>query len=165
MTADRLNPTSRLLRAASLELPPVSTEVAATLPVRAEVGFEVFADAGETPRWLSVVQSARVLARTPDGRPHQVSFRANFERATLGYLVTYHYRVADLTIRWSTDDGSSIRVAGEARFAALSPRACLMTYRLALDLPISPAWVEHHYHGHAASAVVGDFREHLRRFA
>jgi hypothetical protein len=87
-----MNATADLLRAATLDLPPVSTEVATTLPVRAEVAFEVFADAGETPRWLSVVQSARVMSRTPDGRPLQVSFHANFERATLGYRVTYDYR-------------------------------------------------------------------------
>ena len=103
-----MNATAELLRMASLDLPPVSTEVATTLPVRAEVAFEVFADAGETPRWLSVVQSARVLSRTPDGRPLQVSFHANFERATLGYRVTYDYRPAELTVRWSTDDGSAI---------------------------------------------------------
>lgn len=160
-----MNATAQLLRAASLDLPPVSTEVATTLPVRAEVAFEVFADAGETPRWLSVVQSARVLRRTAEGRPLQVSFRASFERATLGYLVTYDYRPAELTIRWSTEAGSAIRVDGEARFAPLSPRACLMTYRLALELPVSQASIERHYDGHAASAVVGDFREHLRRYA
>ena len=68
-----MNATAELLRAASLDLPPVSTEVATTLPVRAEVAFEVFADAGETPRWLSVVQSARVLHRTADGRPHHAA--------------------------------------------------------------------------------------------
>ena len=159
-----MNATADLLRAASLDLPPVSTEVATTLPVRAEVAFEVFADAGETPRWLSVVQSARVMSRTPHGRPLQVSFHANFERATLGYRVTYDYRPAELTVRWSTDDGSAIRVDGEARFTPLSPRACLMTYRLALELPVSRAQIERHYDGHAASAVVGDFREHLRRY-
>ena len=84
--------------------------------------------------------------------------------ANLGYRVTYDYRPAELTVRWSTDDGSAIRVDGEARFAPLSPRACLMTYRLALELPVSRAQIERHYDGHAASAVVGDFREHLRRY-
>jgi hypothetical protein len=38
-----------------------------------------------------------------------------------------------------------------------------MSYRLSLELPVSGPCVERHYDGHAASAVVGDFREHLRR--
>ncbi|MBK9031784.1 MAG: SRPBCC family protein [Myxococcales bacterium] len=159
-----MNATAQLLRDAAAEFPPVSTEVATTLPVRAEVAYEVFADAGETPRWLSVVQSARVLERDDDGRPAQVAFRASFDRATLGYVVRYEYRAAELTIRWSTTSGSAIRVEGEARFTPLSDRACLMTYRLGLELPVSREWIEAHYDGHAASAVVGDFREHLRRF-
>ena len=157
--------TSSLLRAATAALSPVSTEVATTLPVRAEVAFEVFADAGETPRWLSVVQSAKVLERAADGRPLRVAFRAAFDRATLGYVVTYEYLPTEGVIRWSTTSDSSLCVAGEARFAPLSPKACLMTYRLSLDLPVNAAWIERHYDGHAASAVVGDFREHLRRFA
>ncbi|MBP8811785.1 MAG: hypothetical protein KBG48_16590 [Kofleriaceae bacterium] len=158
-----MSATSSLLRAAAAALPPVSTEVATTLPVRADLAFEVFADAGETPRWLSVVQSARVLTRTPEGRPAQVAFRANLDRATLGYVVSYEYLPAEGIIRWSTTAESSICVAGEARFAPLSARACLMTYRLRLDLPVSSAVLETHYDAHAASAVVGDFREHLRR--
>lgn len=160
-----MSATAQLLRAATADLPPASTEVATTLPVRAEVAYEVFADVGETSRWLSVVQSARVLSRDAAGRPLEVAFRAAFDRASLGYVVRYAYRPEDLVMRWSTAAGSAIRVDGEARFAALSPRACLMTYRLGLELPVSRAWIETHYDGHAASAVVGDFREHLRRFA
>ena len=37
------------------------SEVSTTLPVSAGVAYEVFADAVETPRWLPVVQAARVL--------------------------------------------------------------------------------------------------------
>lgn len=155
--------TSSLLRAAAASMPPVSTEVATTLPVGLDVAYEVFADAGETPRWLSAVQSARVLTRTADGRPERVAFRAALDRATLGYVVAYEYLPAEGLIRWSTTAESSICVAGEARFTALSPRSCLMTYRLRLDLPVSAAELERHYDAHAASAVVGDFREHLRR--
>lgn len=155
--------TSALLRAAAVDLPPVSTEVATTLSVRAAVAFELFADAGETPRWLSVVQSAQVLARGDDGRPTRVAFRAAFERATLGYTLHYVYRPADLVVRWSTDRASDLRVEGEARFAALSDRACLMSYRLALELPVTDAWLAQHYDAHPASAVAGDFREYLRR--
>ena len=155
--------TSDLLRAADASFPPVTTEVAATLPVRASVGYEIFADTGETPRWLSMVQAAHVLERGVDGRPARVSFRAAFERATLGYVLHYEYRPEDLAVAWWTTRGGTIRIEGEARFAPLSHRACLMTYRLSLELPVTDAWRERHYDGHAASAVVGDFREHLRR--
>lgn len=155
--------TSDLVRAANASFPPVTTEVAATLPVRASVGYEIFADTGETPRWLSMVQSAHVLERGIDGRPTRVSFRAAFERATLGYVLHYEYRPEDLTVAWWTARGGTIRIEGEARFAPLSHRACLMSYRLSLELPVSGTCVERHYDGHAASAVVGDFREHLRR--
>lgn len=160
-----MSATAQLLRDAAADLAPVSTEVATTLPVGADAAYQVFADVAETCRWLSVVQSARVLTRDAAGRPRDVAFRAAFDRATLGYTVRYDYRPDDLTVRWSTAAGSAIRVDGEARFAPLSPRACLMTYRLGLELPVSRAGLEAHYDGHAASAVVGDFREHLRRFA
>lgn len=155
--------TSQLLRAAAADLPPTSTEVAATLSVRAGLAYEIFADAGETPRWLSVVQSAHVLERDGHGRALRVAFRAAFDRASLGYVVRYSYRPDDLVVSWSTEGDSAICVEGEARFTALSERACLMTYRLTLELPVTRSWLEQHYDGHAASAVVGDFREHLRR--
>ena len=157
--------TSAMVRAAAASMPPITTEVSVTLPVAAAEAFEVFADAGETPRWLRVVQAAHVLDRGADGRPRTVSFRAAFDRATLGYVVRYHYHLETLTIRWTTRPTSALRVEGEARFTALSARASLMTYRLSLELPVSQEWLEDHYDGHAASAVVGDFREHLRRFA
>ncbi len=155
--------TSELVRAATASFPSATTEVAATLPVRAQVAYEVFADTGETPRWLSVVQSAHVLARHPSGRAARVSFRAAFERATVGYVLDYDYRPETLTVSWRSSRAGSIILDGEARFSPLSHRACLMTYRLTLDLPVSDGWLERHYDGHAASAVVGDFREHLRR--
>jgi hypothetical protein len=155
--------TSALVRAAARSMPPITTEVSVTLPVSAAEAFEVFADAAETPRWLRVVQSARVLELGDDRRPRVVAFRASFDRATLGYVVRYAYQPETLTLRWSTRRGSTIRVEGQAHFTALTPRACLMTYRLALELPVSHEWMAEHYDGHAASAVVGDFREHLRR--
>ncbi len=155
--------TSELVRAANAAFPSATTEVAATLPVRAHVAYEIFADTGETPRWLSVIQAAHVLERGLDGRPSKVSFRAAFDRATIGYVLHYQYHPEDLTVMWQSSRAGSIRVDGEARFQPLSHRACLMTYRLTLELPVSGDWIERHYDGHAASAVVGDFREHLRR--
>lgn len=157
--------TSALLRAATASLAPVSTEVSVTLPVPAAVAYEVFTDAAETPRWLSAVQSAHVLERTTAGRPRAVAFRAAFDRATLGYVLDYDHEPEALTVRWAARAGSALTITGQARFAGLSSRACLMWYRLALDLPIDPVTLALHYDGHAASAVVGDFREHLRRLA
>jgi hypothetical protein len=157
--------TSALVRAAAVSMPPITTEVSVTLPVAAAQAFEVFADAGETPRWLRVVQSARIVERGDDGHARTVAFRASFDRATLGYVVRYAYEPAALSLRWATRRGSPIRVEGQAHFTALTARACLMTYRLSLELPVSHEWLTEHYDGHAASAVVGDFREHLRRFA
>lgn len=155
--------TSDLVRAANAAFPSATTEVAATLPVRAHVAYEVFADTGETPRWLSVIQAAHVLERGVDGRPSRVSFRAAFDRASISYALHYDYWPEDLTVAWRSATGGSIRIDGEARFTPLSDRACLMTYRLTLDMPVAGDWLERHYDGHAASAVVGDFREHLRR--
>lgn len=157
--------TSALVRAAAASMPPITTEVSVTLPVAAPEAFEIFTDAGETPRWLRVVHAAHVLDHGADGRPRTVSFRAAFDRATIGYVVTYRYQPEALTVTWATRRGSVIRVEGLARFVGLTPRACLMTYRLSMELPVSQDWLECHYDGHAASAVVGDFREHLRRFA
>jgi hypothetical protein len=54
-------------------------------------------------------------------------------------------------------------MSGEARFVPLSARACLMLYRLVLDLPIVDDLVSHELDGHPASLVVSEFREHLRR--
>jgi hypothetical protein len=56
---------------------------------------------------------------------------------------------------------SNVVLSGEAKFVALSSRACLMLYRLVLDLPIVDDLVGND--GHPASLVVAEFREHLRR--
>jgi len=52
---------------------------------------------------------------------------------------------------------------GEARFVPLSMRACLMLYRLVLDLPIVDDVINNELDKHPASQVVAEFREHLRR--
>jgi len=157
--------TSDLVRAAAASVAPVTTEVATTLPVAARTGFELFADVAEIPRWLSVVQAAHVLERDPAGRAVRVSFRAALERASLGYVLDYQYQADQLRVRWSSAPGRTIRVEGEASFVELSPRACLMSYRLSLELPVSSEWLTRHYDNHAASAVVGHFREYVRRHA
>ena len=142
---------------------PLSSEVSTTLSVSAGAAFEVFADAVEIPRWLPLVQSARVLALQTDGRPHRVAFTRKLERGSLGYTLEYRYDPTTYTITWSTPQTSNVILSGEARFVPLSSRACLMLYRLILDLPIVDDLISTELDGHPASLVVAEFREHLRR--
>lgn len=143
--------------------PPHASEVSTTLTVSAGAAFEVFADAVEIPRWLPLVQSARVLTLHTDGRPSRVSFTRKLERGSLGYTLEYTYDPSTYTITWSTPATSNVVLSGEARFVPLSTRACLMLYRLVLDLPIVDDLVASELDGHPASLVVAEFREHLRR--
>jgi hypothetical protein len=142
---------------------PLSSEVSTTLSVSAGAAFEVFADAVEIPRWLPLVQSARVVALQDDGRPARVAFTRKLERGSLGYTLEYHYDPTTYTITWSTPGTSNVILKGEARFVPLSTRACLMLYRLILDLPIVDDLISTELDGHPASLVVAEFREHLRR--
>jgi len=142
---------------------PLASEVSTTLTVSAGAAYEVFADAVEIPRWLPLVQSARILDRRSDGRPTRVAFTRKLERGSLGYTLEYSYDPVTYTISWTTPSTSNVVMAGEARFVPLSGRACLMLYRLVLDLPIVDDLVSHELDGHPASLVVSEFREHLRR--
>lgn len=142
---------------------PLSSEVSTTLSVSAGSAFEVFADAVEIPRWLPLVQTARVLLAQTDGRPARVAFTRKLERGSLGYTLEYHYDPSTYTITWSTPPTSNVILSGEARFVPLSTRACLMLYRLVLDLPIVDDLISAELDGHPASLVVAEFREHLRR--
>ncbi len=142
---------------------PIASEVSTTLTVGAGVAYEVFADAVEIPRWLPIVQTARVLARTPEGRPAKVAFTRKLERGSLGYTLEYTYDPSTLTVSWATPASSNVTLRGEARFLPLSPRACMMLYRLELDLPIVDDLINSELDKHPASLVVAEFREHLRR--
>jgi hypothetical protein len=142
---------------------PLSSEVSTTLSVSAGAAFEVFADAVEIPRWLPLVQSARVLGVQTDGRPNRVAFTRKLERGSLGYTLEYRYDPSTYTITWATPPTSNVILSGEARFVPLSTRACLMLYRLILDLPIVDDLISNELDGHPASLVVAEFREHLRR--
>lgn len=142
---------------------PLSSEVSTTLPLGAGAAFEVFADAAEIPRWLPLIQAARVVTRHDDGRARRVAFTRRLERGSLGYTLEYNYDPANLNITWATPATSSVVLTGEAQFVALSSRACLMFYRLVLELPIVDDVVTSELEGHPASAVVAEFREHLRR--
>lgn len=142
---------------------PISSEVSTTLSVGAAAAYEVFADAVEIPRWLPLVQKARILSSYPDGRPMRVAFTRKLERGSLGYTLEYRYEPSTFTIAWQTPASSNVVMSGEARFVPLSPRACLMLYRLVLDLPIVDDLISTELDGHPASLVVAEFREHLRR--
>ena len=142
---------------------PLSSEVSTTLSVSASAAYEIFSDAAEIPRWLPIVQSARTLVRDPDGRPQRVSFTRKLERGSLGYTLEYRYDPANLAVAWATPEASNVVLTGEARFVALSARACLMRYRLVLDLPIVDDLLHGELDRHPASQVVAESREHLRR--
>lgn len=142
---------------------PLASEVSTTLTVGAAVAYEVFADAVEIPRWLPIVQSARVLTRHADTRAARVAFTRKLERGSLGYTLEYSYDPKSLTVLWSTPESSNVTLTGEARFVPLSNRACLMLYRLVLDLPIVDDLISSELDKHPASLVVAEFREHLRR--
>ena len=109
---------------------PLTSEVSTTLTVGANAAYEVFADAVEIPRWLPIVQTARILARDSTGRPERVAFTRKLERGSLGYTLEYRYDPVTLTVLWATPPSSNVVLTGEARFVPLSHRACLMLYRL-----------------------------------
>jgi len=142
---------------------PLSSEVSTTLTVNAATAFEVFADAVEIPRWLPLIQTARVLSCQPDGRPARVAFTRRLERGSLGYTLEYKYEPSTYTIQWRTPGTSNVVLQGQARFVPLSMRACLMQYSLILELPIIDDMISNELEGHPASLVVAEFREHLRR--
>lgn len=142
---------------------PLSSEVSTTLTVAAGVAYEIFADPTEIPRWLPIVQTARTVARYPDGRPSRVAFTRKLERGSLGYTLEYTYDPTALAVSWSAPSTSNVVLTGEARFVPLSTRACLMLYRLVIDLPIIDDVITSELDRHPASHVVSEFREHLRR--
>lgn len=143
--------------------PPLSSEVSTTLSVGAGVAYEIFSDAVEIPRWLPIVQAARTLVRYPDGHPRRVAFTRKLERGSLGYTLEYRYDPAGLTVGWTTLESSNVVLSGEARFVPLSSRACLMLYRLVMELPVVDDLLSSELDRHPASHVVAEFREHLRR--
>lgn len=142
---------------------PHASEVSTTLSVGAGAAFEIFADIAEIPRWLPLVQAARVVSRQDDGRASRVAFTRRLERGSLGYTLEYTYDPTTYTITWATPKTSNVLLSGEARFVPLSGRACLMLYRLEIDLPIVDDVITGELEGHPASLVVAEFREHLRR--
>ena len=151
-------------RIATLAAPAASaSEVSTTLPLGAPAAYGVFADATEIPRWLPIVQSARIMTRDSAGRAARVAFMRTLERGSLGYTLEYRYRPATFEVSWSTLPSSNIVLSGEAQFVPLSGRACMMLYRLSLELPVVDDVLDGELDRHPASVVVAEFREHLRR--
>jgi hypothetical protein len=142
---------------------PLASEVSTTLTVGAGAAYEIFADAVEIPRWLPLIQTARILSRRGDGRATRVAFTRKLERGSLGYTLEYSYDPSTYTVAWATPVTSNVVLSGEARFVPLSSKACLLLYRLVIDLPIVDDLISNELDGHPASTVVSEFREHLRR--
>lgn len=140
-----------------------SSEVSTTLPLGASAAYGVFSDAADVPRWLPIVQSARVMSRDLDGRAERVAFTRKLERGLLGYTLEYRYEPEAMTVSWTTLPSSNVVLVGEARFVPLSTRACMMLYRLLLELPIVDDLLRNELDRHPASLVVSEFREHVRR--
>ena len=149
--------------AAAAAYPTPTSEVSTTLTVSAAAAYEIFSDAVEIPRWLPIVQTVRTLVRHADGRPQRVAFTRKLERGSLGYTLEYRYDPTTLTVAWTTPASSNVVLTGEARFIPLSMRACLMLYRLVIDLPVVDDLINSELAKHPASQVVAEFREHLRR--
>jgi hypothetical protein len=141
---------------------PITTEVSATLPVSAELAFDAFSDVAGTPQWLSILQSARVARFDTEGRPQVVAFLARLERATVGYSLHYQWDEATHSVSWSTPEGGSVLITGDAQFTPLSTHACLLHYRLTMELPFDGVWVNESFTGNAAATVASEFREYLR---
>lgn len=149
--------------ALAMDHAPLASEVSTTLGVGASAAYEIFADTIEIPRWLPLIQKARVVDRYPDGRARRVSFTRKLERGSLGYTLEYEYTPATYTVTWEAPSDATMVLSGEARFVPLSPRACMMLYRVVIDLPIVDDLISDELDGHPASLVVSEFREHLRR--
>jgi hypothetical protein len=149
--------------APALTQPPLFSEVSTTLTVAAGAAYEIFSDSADLARWLPIAQAARTVARYPDGRTRRVVFTRKLERGSLSYTLEYTYDPAQRRVIWCGAEGSNAVLTGEARFVALSMRACLMRYRVVIDLPIVDDLVLGELDRHPASQVVSEFREHLRR--
>ena len=86
-------------RIASAAAPATSaSEVSTTLTLGAEAAYAVFTDTIELPRWLPILQSARVLARDAQGRATRVAFMRKLERGSLGYTLEYTYDPSALVV-------------------------------------------------------------------
>ena len=136
-----------------------------TLPVSADRAFELFCDLRRAPEWVSVVRSVQILAEDSRGYATRAAFLAVLERGSIGYTLQYRPNRKTLAVTWESEPGAAVIVRGRAEFSPLGPRAAMLHYQLQLDVPIGslPAWGDPFFDGHAASAVIGDFRDFVSR--
>ena len=137
--------------------------ITTTLPVCALAAFRHFAAIEDLPNWLPVIHSAHVISRNENGRPDKVSFLSQMTRATIGYALVYEYDEAELSVRFTTHEDSSVRVSGWAKFSPLGHYASLMEYQLRVDRGSLPEWRDPFFENHAPSAVLSHFRDYLNR--
>jgi hypothetical protein len=134
-----------------------------SLPVNVRDAYDAFCDVEASPRWVSVVRSARVLSWTQSGRPKRAAFMARLQNGAIGYTLHYRYNERERIVSWGTAPESMTLVAGRAHFIPLGDRATLMQYQLALELPENalPPWEDPFFSGHATSVVMNDFRDYV----
>jgi len=137
--------------------------ITTTLPVAAEIAYRRFCSLDDLPLWLPIIRSVRIQQHDRAGEATRASFLAALDNATIGYTLFYEYDPAQLSVRWATPPGSTIQVAGGAYFQPFGPRACLMGYALRVDRGDLPAWRDPFFENHAASAVLGHFRDYINR--
>lgn len=136
-----------------------------TLPVSAERAFELFCALQRAPEWVSVLRSVQILERDPRGYPQRAAFLAELERGTIGYTLRYRAYPEKLSLTWESEPDGAVIVCGRAQFSPLGPKASMLHYQLQLDVPSGalPAWGDPFFDGHAASAVIADFRDFVHR--
>jgi len=141
--------------------PPLTT----TLPISADSAYLLFTDIKAIPEWLSVIRSVRILEHTRDHRAARAAFLGRLEGASIGYTLDYRYWDDERMLAWSTTPTASTQVAGRASFQSLTPKTCLFTYQLEVELPSGalPKWADPHFEGHPTSAAISDFREYVAR--
>ena len=142
--------------------PSPLVDLSRSLPVRAAVAFEAFADVVQTPRWFRGMVEAKVVFRDPSGRATRVQFASDASpspgEAKLHQLVGAEARQgpADEQLERAQQEH------GEARFVPISATTSLMTYRLEKALAYPLGALERSMQ-EEADDVVAQFCAHLTR--
>lgn len=144
---------------------PEINALTTTLQVSPARAFELFCDLRRVPEWVSVIRSVQILGRDSSGYATRAAFLAGLERGSVGYTLRYKPRPAELTVTWESEPGGAVVVRGRAHFSSLGPEATLLHYQLQLSLPSGslPSWGDPFFDGHAASAILSDFRDFVHR--
>ena len=142
--------------------PSPLVDLSRSLPVRAAVAFEAFADVVQTPRWFRGMVEAKVVFRDPSGRATRVQFASDASPSPGEYTLDYRYNANDFAVTWATDAASALFMRGEARFVPISATTSLMTYRLEKALAYPLGALERSMQ-EEADDVVAQFCAHLTR--